>query len=231
MTQPVPSPTLPSVENYSLPSNSLAGSQEFRLDAAHYNPELLKAISVLRTSGMRVERLADITDKLFIPPRFKRIYVDNPAHGVPFLQGRHIVQFQPTDIKHLSKSCHRLERWMVSAEWLLVTCSGTIGRTVMCPQEWDGWAASQHILRIVPDKKKCPPGYLCAFLASPCFTVRPSPIDRQYLRCCRGRIDRRTGERHSRPPSRNSRGQGACPFLGCHHARIRRQAFGGRILG
>ena len=167
MTQTVPSPTLPSVESYSLPSNSLAGSQEFRLDAAHYNPELLKAISVLRTSGMRVERLADITDKLFIPPRFKRIYVDNPAHGVPFLQGSHIVQFQPTDIKHLSKSCHRLERWMVSAEWLLVTCSGTIGRTVMCPQEWDGWAASQHILRIVPDKKKCPPGYLCAFLASP----------------------------------------------------------------
>ena len=163
---------LSAVDSYSLPAGSLTGSQELRLDAAHYNPDLLDAIRVLRDSGMKVERLADITDTVFIPPRFKRIYVDDPAHGVPFLQGSHIVHFQPADLKYLSSSIHRLEQWTVEAGWILVTCSGTIGRTVICPGDWDGWAASQHILRIVPDEHKCPAGYLCSFLASPLGQVQ-----------------------------------------------------------
>ena len=137
------------------------------MDAARYNPKLLDAIRVLQDSGMSIERLADITETVFIPPRFKRIYVNDPAHGVPFLQGSHIVHFQPADLKYLSSSHHRLERWIVQKGWILVTCSGTIGRTAMCPAEWDGWAASQHILRIVPDEDKCPAGYLRSFIGSP----------------------------------------------------------------
>ena len=36
------------------------------------------------------------------------------------------------------------------------------------PPEWNEWAASQHILRIIPDPHSpCPPGYLSAFLSSP----------------------------------------------------------------
>ena len=174
MPQPAvsPKPPISNFESYSLPSNSISGSQEIRLDAAHYNPELLDAIRVLRESGMQIVRLADITDAVFIPPRFKRVYVDNPSNGVPFLQGSHIVHFQPADIKHLSSSLHRLEKWIIQAGWILVTCSGTIGRTAICPDEWDGWAASQHILRIVPDEDKCPAGYLCSFLASPLGQVQ-----------------------------------------------------------
>lgn len=159
------------VKNYSLPSTSLVGSQELRMDAGHYSPELLQVLHTLNESGMRMERLADITSHVFIPPRFKRVYVD-AEHGIPFLQGSHIVHFQPADLKYLSRSLHRLEQWVIRAGWLLVTCSGTIGRITMCPQEWDGWAASQHILRIIPDEEKCPSGYLCSFLASPLGQVQ-----------------------------------------------------------
>lgn len=153
-------------ESYTLPSGFLTESEEVRLDAGRYNPRLIKAIHILRESGRRLEHLVDITDSVFIPPRFKRVYVE-AKHGVPFLQGSHVVHFQPADLKYLSRSSHKLERWIVHEGWLLVTCSGTIGRTMICPPEWDGWAASQHILRIVPNEKKCPAGYLCAFLSSP----------------------------------------------------------------
>ena len=154
------------LERYSLPSESLVISRELRLDAAHYNPEFFDAIHTLRESGMRVERLADITDGVFIPPRFKRIYVDDPNNGVPFLQGSHVVHFHPADIKYLSKKLRNLEKWTIHEGWVLVTCSGTIGRSTIALPEWDGWAASQHIMRIVPDESKCPGGYLCSFLAS-----------------------------------------------------------------
>ena len=77
------------------------------------------------------------------------------------------MHFQPADLKYLSRSSRKLEQWIVRSGWLLVTCSGTIGRAVVCPPEWDGWAASQHILRINPYEKKCPVGYLCSSLSSP----------------------------------------------------------------
>ena len=127
---------------------------------------MIEAVHTLRTSGQRLKNLVDIADSIFIPPRFKRMYVEQ-EHGVPFLQGSHVVHFQPTDLKFLSRASRRLEQWIVRSGWILVTCSGTIGRTIVCPPEWDGWAASQHILRIIPNEKRCPAGYLCAFLSSP----------------------------------------------------------------
>ena len=173
MPEPIVSsvPVSASVDSYTLPSHSLVGSHDLRMDAGYYNPELHKALDVLRESGMQTECLADISARVFIPPRFKRVYVE-PQHGVPFLQGSHIVHFQPADIKYLSRSYHKLEKWTICAGWILVTCSGTIGRTTICPDEWDGWAASQHILRIVPDEEKCPAGYLSSFLSSPLGQVQ-----------------------------------------------------------
>ena len=153
-------------ESYTLPSGFLGDSREARLDAGRYSPRLIDAINILRGSGLPLKRLADVTEKVFIPPRFKRIYVE-AEHGVPFLQGSHVVHFQPADLKYLSRSSRKLEQWIVGCGWILVTCSGTIGRAMVCPPEWDGWAASQHILRIVPDEQKCASGYLCAFLLSP----------------------------------------------------------------
>ena len=155
-----------SVETFSLPISSLVETDDLRLDASHFNPAVIQAVQHLRESGMRVVRLADVTTRVFIPPRFRRVYVDASV-GIPFLQGSHVVHFQPADIKYLSRTAHhRLDRWIIHAGWILVTCSGTIGRVTICPEEWDGWAASQHILRIVPNEEMCPSGYLSSFLSS-----------------------------------------------------------------
>ena len=155
------------VEHFSVPARTLRATDNLRLDASYYNPAVARALDTLRRSGMRLMPLGAVTSRVFIPPRFKRIYV-RPEYGVPFLQGSHVVHFTPVDLKHLSLRAHkRLERWIIEEGWLLVTCSGTVGRVTICPPEWHRWAASQHILRIVPDENKCPGGYLYSFLASP----------------------------------------------------------------
>ena len=156
-------PTAPTtvIDAYSLNHNDL------RLDAGYYNQETMLAQRAMAASGLRMERLGDVTDNIFIPPRFKRVYVD-PEHGVPFLQGSHLVHFRPADLKYLSKSAHRnLERWTIESGWVLVTCSGTIGRVAIALPQWHGWAASQHILRIVPIDERVPAGYIYAWLSSP----------------------------------------------------------------
>ena len=142
--------------------------ESLRLDGGYYNAETAQAHRLMAASGLTLKRLKEVTESIFIPPRFKRVYVDE-AHGVPFLQGTHLVHFRPTDLKYLSTSAHKkLERWIIKSGWVLVTCSGTIGRVAIALQQWDGWAASQHILRVVPkDDGPCPAGYIYAWLSSP----------------------------------------------------------------
>ena len=101
--------------------------------------------------------------------RFKRVYVER-EHGLPFLQGSHLVHFDPADIKYVSLKAHerRMDSLLIRAHWVLITRSGTIGRVAVAPRQWDGWAASEHIMRIVPRDRDetAPPGYLAAFLRS-----------------------------------------------------------------
>jgi Type I restriction modification DNA specificity domain len=166
-TKPLPVEPSRKVETFSIASPWLKQTQELRLDASFYNPRVAEALAILKRSGLSLQPLAKVTKRIFIPPRFKRIYVAQ-THGVPFLQGSHVVHFQPADIKYLSLTAQKgLERWIIESGWILVTCSGTIGRVAIAPPSWDQWAASQHILRIVPDPASaCPPGYICAYLSS-----------------------------------------------------------------
>jgi type I restriction enzyme S subunit len=156
------------VESFRVASRVVDGTTDLRLDASFYNPRVLAAVQALDESGMEIRTLGDVTERVFIPPRFKRVYVD-ADHGVPFIQGSHILQFRLTDLKYLSRKAHKgLERWIIESGWILVTCSGTVGRVAITPSHWDRWAASQHILRIVPkNDAQCPVGYLATYLASP----------------------------------------------------------------
>lgn len=164
---PVPqASTAKQVVTWSTTIGRILEDAELRLDASYFNPDVEQVLAVMGRMGLRIESLGSLTSRVFIPPRFKRVYVE-PEHGVPFLQGSHVTHFQPANLKFLSREAIKnLDRWIIHAGWLLVTCSGTIGNVTICPQEWDRWAASQHILRIVPDETKCPSGYLCSFLQS-----------------------------------------------------------------
>lgn len=152
---------------FSVDAQWVRNSNGLRFDATHYNPTLARAIALLRASGMDLRPLGEVTERVFIPGRFKRVYVER-SHGVPFLQGSHITHLQPADMKFISPAVHRdIDQWLIRENWILVTRSGTVGRVVVTPSQWDGWAASEHLLRIIPSAQgDCPPGYLHAFLRS-----------------------------------------------------------------
>ena len=108
-----------------------------------------------------------ISKNLILPGRFKRNYVEK-AHGVPFLGGKQIRQFDLSDVKYLSKKFHnaRISKELILKEnMILITSSGTIGNVVLAPKYFENWTASQHIVRVVP-AQDVNPGYLYAYLVS-----------------------------------------------------------------
>jgi len=156
------------IESFRVTSEMVIDTDELRLDASFYNAQVIEAMAALERSGMVLKTVRELTERVFIPNRFKRNYVD-AAHGIPFLQGGHLMQFKPDDMKYLSTlTTANMESLLIREGWVLITRSGTVGRVALVTSQWDGWAASEHIFRVVPHRpSECTVGYLAAFLGSP----------------------------------------------------------------
>ena len=58
-----------------------------------------------------------------------------------------------------------MEKLEVAQNTILITRSGTIGKTVLVPKHWEHWIPSDHIIRVVPANRDIA-GYLSIYLAS-----------------------------------------------------------------
>lgn len=140
-----------------------------RFESAFHNPLIDEIIAELKNTRFELTVVGDerISNKIVLPGRFKRIYVEE-QHGVPFLGGKNILQFDSPDVKYLSLKGHskRIETEVKFQEnVILITRSGTVGNVLLTPKHFEGLAGSEHILRVIPSEK-INPGYLYAFLAS-----------------------------------------------------------------
>ncbi len=167
----LPIPARPKTNRPEMPHpkafNIKASELNERFDASYHVPVARTVVRLLHKSSAKPVQLKTLTDDIVVAPRFKRIYVQK-EYGVPFLQGSHLPQMRPSDLKYLSRTRQKgLDRWIIRKGWVLITCSGTIGRIGLVSSYQDKWAASQHLLRIVPDYSKAHPGYIAAFLMTP----------------------------------------------------------------
>jgi len=175
------------------PAHALTGAGQ-RLDASYHASAGVKALRTLRDwasatpttapsaatllresspgyAARRLDRLADVCvpGGVFIPGRFKRIYVDDPVHGVPYLTGGDILRADPVSgAKFLSRRyTSNIDELALHPRMTLITCSGTIGNTVYVNRVFEGSVGSPDLIRVIADPDKIPPGYLYAFLSSP----------------------------------------------------------------
>ena len=147
---------------YSVNSDELGD----RLDASHHVPLAPSAVAKLKEGVFPLAQLKDRVDDVHVAPRFARVYVEQDF-GTPLLQGSHVPSIRPSDMKYISnRMTVKMDRWIIRKGMVLVTCSGTIGRTSVVSSKQDGWAASQHILRIKPKAKVTHSGFLSLFLTT-----------------------------------------------------------------
>lgn len=139
-----------------------------RLDGSYHVPVARTAIKLVRQAKYEPVQLVQIIDNVFLPPRFKRTYVGQ-NYGVPFLQGSHLPQMYPHDLKYISRNVNKkqVKQCLIKPGWILLTRSGTIGRIGLVPSTMKNWAASEHMIRIVAQENTSHPGYIAAFLSTP----------------------------------------------------------------
>ena len=106
-------------------------------------------------------------DGIYHAGRESRSWVEDPDLGVPFLSSSSILAADLSGLPLISKKqVKRNPKFLLKKGWTLITRSGTIGRMVYARPDMEGLACSEHVMRVVPDETKIPPGYLYAFLSS-----------------------------------------------------------------
>jgi type I restriction enzyme S subunit len=105
---------------------------------------------------------------IFNGPMFRRIYLTDPDHGVPFVGSRAMMMADLTSLPLLRRSdalSSRLVDLRLTAGTTLVSCSGMqLGRVAYVRRAMAGMWSSQDVMKVVPDPERVPPGYLYAFL-------------------------------------------------------------------
>jgi type I restriction enzyme, S subunit len=137
-----------------------------RLDASYHVPVVRTVIALLQKGKYPPVRLGGMAEGIFIPPRFKRIYVPK-GYGVPFLRPSHLPQTRPYNLGYISKLTGVLDSLLLKKGDVLVTTDGTVGRIALVTTRIAGWAGSNNIARITYGNFDARNGYLAAFLSSP----------------------------------------------------------------
>ena len=136
-----------------------------RLEAGFYGSEGYRALQAMENSGFEIAHVHNVAGVRWFGP-FSRIYVDDPARGVPFLSSSEMLAAKLEPKNYLSIALTpNLDRLLVNEGTILVSCSGTIGNVAICTKDHAGVAVSQHAIR-VDAKADVDRGVLYAFLLS-----------------------------------------------------------------
>jgi type I restriction enzyme S subunit len=142
-----------------------------RLDCGPYMSGALEAKVLIDSLRARKDPLQLVTQGgmsgIFHAGRIRRTWVESPAHGRPFLSSTDILQCDLPSLPYISnRAVAENPRLPIATGWTLITRSGTIGRMAYSRPDIDGYACSEHVLRVVPEPSRIPPGYLYAYLSS-----------------------------------------------------------------
>lgn len=136
-----------------------------RLDCSYHTPICTTILNLLKKNANEIRYCGDsnITKDVALPTRFKRTYVE-ATHGTKLIGGKQINELNPSSEKYLAHSDID-DELKLKENSILITRSGTIGKTTIVPRHWTNWIGSDHIIRIIPASDQIA-GYLYCWLST-----------------------------------------------------------------
>ena len=151
---------IPEPECISLPVSVLA-SGERRLESETYLSGGYGIRAQIEASLPFVP-MKDMAD-VWQPSRLKGTLVSS-AHGLPFFTATQVFDIRPTPRKFIAPGCTpNLNKRFVRPGWILVTCSGSVGESIITYSPHVSVVVSHDLLRVEP-KREAVRGYLYSFL-------------------------------------------------------------------
>lgn len=140
-------------------------SNDYRLDASAYcgSSDLKKSIM----SDHRVKSLGEIA-RIHQPIIFgKREMVGTPEKGIPLYSSSEMLMKDPEPSFYISRRFEKKIRasLAVTSGSVLLTRTGTVGKTLYVQNSYDGYVVDDHMIRIIPTDARFG-GFIYAYLSS-----------------------------------------------------------------
>lgn len=138
----------------------------YRIDPSFHLSEGIKIRGVLAKSPYGLLSIKDVTEKVFIGNIFSRVFVNSPDHGTPYLAASDTVLSDLDTGRLLSnKQVDDLSYLVLDKDWILSTCSGTLGKVSYTNEIYKGRIATHDLIRMIPNDR-IKRGCVYAFLSS-----------------------------------------------------------------
>jgi type I restriction enzyme S subunit len=153
-------PSSAALRAFTIPAADASG----RFDASQHVPVARSAVNKLRTGRLPLQHLHEVCERIYIPPRFKRDYVDQG--GVGYLLPSQLLGQRRYGSKRISERQAKLRpEFLLTEGELLLTTDGTIGRCHPVTRRMAGQFGSNNMARLWDARTDM--GYLYAFLSTP----------------------------------------------------------------
>lgn len=138
------------------------------MDAPFYLNDAVAYYASLEKCPYELTTVGEAAKDVFFGNIFSRCFVKDADHGVPYLRASEI---QKADLNggglFLSKKqAAQLGYLRLKRDWILVTCSGTLGKCVYADSRYEQFIGTHDLIRIVPNGGNILPGALYSFLTS-----------------------------------------------------------------
>lgn len=138
-----------------------------RIDPSYHLSESIKLKKQLLGSPYTLSTIGEKTEDVFLGNIFTRVFVKDAEHGIPYIAASDMTKASIDSGKFISKNqAKKLKRLMLDSGWILISCSGTLGNVVYTNGLFKNTFATHDLIRLIPDDKKMPSGFLYAYLAS-----------------------------------------------------------------
>lgn len=134
----------------------------------HLNDGKLKINNAIKHK-LKFKPLVDVVDEVYTGGIFKRMFVNSMKNGIPYISAQTMMDADPLEnAKIISrKFTPRQDDMTLKTNQILVSCAGTVGKVRLVSHYLNGVIGSQDIIRVNPNDKKLPTGFLYAYLSCP----------------------------------------------------------------
>lgn len=141
-----------------------------RLDATFHSSAALVAEAAVRNGRVPPQKLSKVTQRMFKPPIFKRIWVDQPQYGRQFVSGIDAYLYEANDLRYVSYRTPQFDEFIVKPGWVIFQAAGQIYGLFGRPLFVSGWLndvfCADDLYRIVPHNE-VDGAYIYLFLRTP----------------------------------------------------------------
>lgn len=148
-------------------NNKHIAKEFMRFDPTFHLSESIQLKEILSVQPYELTTVGEQSKEIFFGNIFSRIFVKDENFGVSYMTASDMIKSDINSGKFIAKrQAEKLQNLIIKKDWILVSCSGTLGNVVYTNDLFENKIGTHDLIRVIPQNHTVKSGFLYAYLAS-----------------------------------------------------------------